>query len=88
MLDTIDMPHLVVKQAFVSGRDVDHQSYPKERVEIGCYGAQGRTGTALACLAVLCGHPPDDAVRWTRETYCVRAVETPDQEAFVRTFPH
>jgi hypothetical protein len=25
-----------------------------QRVEIGCYGGHGRTGTALACLAILC----------------------------------
>ena len=55
-----------------------------QRVEIGCYGAHGRTGTALACCAVLCGHAPDDAVRWIRAAYCERAVETDDQEAFVR----
>ena len=54
-----------------------------EVVEIGCYGAHGRTGTALAILAVLCGHDPDDAVAWVRSTYCERAVETAEQEAFV-----
>jgi hypothetical protein len=56
-----------------------------QRVEIGCYGAHGRTGTALACLAVLCGHAPDDAVSWVRAEYCERAVETDEQEAFART---
>lgn len=54
-----------------------------ERVEIGCWGAHGRTGTALAALAVLTGRPPDEAVAWVRETYCAKAVETPEQEAFV-----
>ncbi len=57
-----------------------------QRVEIGCYGAHGRTGTALACLAILCGHPPDDAVRWVRVAHCERAVENDQQEAFVRDF--
>ena len=55
-----------------------------ERVEIGCDGGHGRTGTALACLAVLCGHAPDDAVSWVRATSCERAVETDEQEAFAR----
>lgn len=55
-----------------------------ERVEIGCYGGHGRTGTALAVLAVLCGHQPDQAVGWVRATYCERAVENQEQEAFVR----
>jgi hypothetical protein len=54
-----------------------------EDVELGCYGGHGRTGTALACLAVLCGQPPDAAVAWVRENYCQHAVETPEQEALV-----
>lgn len=55
-----------------------------QRVEIGCYGAHGRTGTALAAMAILTGTAPSDAVGWVRATYCERAVETPEQEAFVR----
>jgi len=54
-----------------------------ERVEVGCLGGHGRTGTALAGLAVLTGTPPADAVAWVRANYCEHAVETPDQEAFV-----
>jgi hypothetical protein len=54
-----------------------------ERVEVGCLGGHGRTGTALACLAVLCGLPAGEAVAWVRATYCAAAVETPEQEAFV-----
>jgi hypothetical protein len=57
-----------------------------ERVEIGCLGAHGRTGTALACLAVLCGHPAGEAVAWVRAAYCPLAVETDDQKAFVTRF--
>jgi protein-tyrosine phosphatase len=57
-----------------------------ERVELGCLGGHGRTGTALACLAVLAGHPADGAVAWVRATYCAGAVETPEQEAFVAGF--
>lgn len=55
-------------------------------VEIGCWGAHGRTGTALACLAALTGLPRDEAVSWVRSTYCSKAVETAEQEAFVATF--
>jgi protein-tyrosine phosphatase family protein len=57
-----------------------------ERVEIGCLGGHGRTGTALACLAVLSGHPPADAVAWVRANYCAKAVETDEQAAFVAAF--
>lgn len=52
-------------------------------VEVGCLGGHGRTGTALACLAVLTGHPARDAVAWVRSSYCANAVETQGQEAFV-----
>ena len=54
-----------------------------EQVEVGCLGGHGRTGTALACLAVLGGHPAGDAVAWVRANYCGKAVETAEQEAFV-----
>jgi hypothetical protein len=55
-----------------------------ERVEIACGGGRGRTGTALACLAVLDGVPPAEAVGWVREHYDPRAVETPWQRRWVR----
>jgi hypothetical protein len=55
-----------------------------ERVEVACAGGRGRTGTALACLAVLDGVPPADAVAFVRERYHPRAVETPWQRRFVR----
>ena len=53
------------------------------RAEIACHGGRGRTGTALACLAVLDGVPPDEAVAWVRRHYHPRAVETPWQKRFV-----
>jgi len=53
-----------------------------QRVEVGRLGRHGRTGTDLACLAVLSGHCADDAVAWVRANYCAMAVETPEQEAF------
>jgi heme-degrading monooxygenase HmoA len=57
-----------------------------QRVEFACGGGRGRTGTALACLAVLDGVPADAAVAWVREHYHRRAVETRGQERFVRGF--
>ncbi|GHE13636.1 protein-tyrosine phosphatase family protein [Klenkia taihuensis] len=54
-----------------------------ERVELACAGGTGRTGTALACLAVLDGVPPGHAVAWVRAHYRPRAVETPAQRRFV-----
>jgi len=58
---------------------------PGERVEVACGGGRGRTGTALACLAVLDGVPPSTAVDYVRAGYHPRAVETPWQRRFVRS---
>lgn len=57
-----------------------------ERVEVACGGGRGRTGTALACMAVLDGVPPDRAVAYVRRHYHPRAVETPWQRRFVLRF--
>jgi protein-tyrosine phosphatase len=55
-------------------------------VEVGCLGGSGRTGTVLACMAVLAGVPPARAVAWVRASYRPEAVETADQEAWVEWF--
>jgi protein-tyrosine phosphatase len=57
-----------------------------QRAEIGCLGGHGRTGTALACLAILAGQDPATAVDWVRDNYCQHAVETAGQEAFAAAF--
>lgn len=57
-----------------------------ERVEVACRGGRGRTGTALACLAVLDGVPWRGAVRFVRENYHPHAVETPWQRGYVLRF--
>jgi protein-tyrosine phosphatase len=57
-----------------------------ERVELACAGGRGRTGTALACLAVLDGVPGREAVAFVREHYDRHAVETVWQRRFVASF--
>jgi protein-tyrosine phosphatase len=57
-----------------------------ERVEVGCMGGTGRTGTALACIAVLDGVPPQDAVAYVRRQYDPHAVETDEQRRYVAAF--
>jgi len=59
---------------------------PGQRVEIGCLGGRGRTGTALACLAVIDGVPPRHAVAFVRQHYHPNAVETPWQKRYVTRF--
>jgi hypothetical protein len=63
--------------------DLHDRARSGEQVELGCLGGHGRTGTALAYLAVLSGLPAADAVAWVRANYCSEAIETPDQETFV-----
>lgn len=58
-----------------------------QRVEVACGAGVGRTGTVLACLAVLAGLPAPDAVAWTRANYHPRAVETPWQRRWTARFP-
>lgn len=58
----------------------------RERVEVGCMGGRGRTGTGLACLAVLDGVPADEAVEYVRRHYHPDAVETAEQSQFVAEF--
>ena len=54
-----------------------------ERVELACGGGVGRTGTALAAIAVMAGVPRSQAVGWVRHRYNRRAVETPWQRRWV-----
>lgn len=68
-----------VVRAYVMARD-------GVRVEVTCGGGVGRTGTVLACMAVLAGHPAADAVAWTRRHHHRRAVETPGQRRWVAWF--
>ena len=57
-----------------------------ERVEIACDGGCGRTGTALACIAVLDGVLAREAVAYVRQHYDSCAVEMPWQRLYVLRF--
>jgi protein-tyrosine phosphatase len=57
------------------------------RVEIACNGGVGRTGTVVACLAVLSGLSSADAIVWTRQHHHPHAIETPWQRRWVLRFP-
>jgi hypothetical protein len=67
-------------------RELHGRASAGELVEIACYGGLGRTGTVLGCLAIVTGVHAGDAVKWVREHYDHRAVETNDQEAFIARF--
>ncbi|MCD0446748.1 protein phosphatase [Glycomyces sp. A-F 0318] len=74
------------KPAFAAALREAWQRTETERVELACHGGNGRTGTALACMAVLDGVPADEAVAYVRAGYSPRAVETPWQKRFVSRF--
>ena len=57
------------------------------RVEAACRAGKGRTGTVIACLAILDGLRTEHAVSWTRQHFHHRAVQTPWQRRWVRDFP-
>lgn len=73
-----DQARLVLREAW--------ERAPTGRVEFACRGGRGRTGTALACLAVIDGVPADQAVAFVRQHYDPHAVETPWQRRYVPTF--
>jgi protein-tyrosine phosphatase len=66
--------------------DLHRRAQQRQRVEVACGGGVGRTGTVIACLAVLAGIPAAEAVGWTRAHYRPRAVETPWQRRWVHAF--
>ncbi|AYY14632.1 protein phosphatase [Actinobacteria bacterium YIM 96077] len=61
-----------------------HERARDERVEVACLGGVGRTGMGMSVLAVIAGISPEEAVAWTREHYRPDAVETPEQERWIR----
>ncbi|MEU5695158.1 protein-tyrosine phosphatase family protein [Actinosynnema sp. NPDC020468] len=66
--------------------DLHARALAGQAVEVACGGGVGRTGTVIACLAVLAGVPAGEAVAWTRAHYRRRAVETPWQKRYVERF--
>jgi Protein-tyrosine phosphatase len=66
-------------------RDAHRRAHAGERVEVACRGGIGRTGTALAALAVLDGLTAAQALTWARGNYHRRAAETPWQRRWLHT---
>jgi protein-tyrosine phosphatase len=54
------------------------------RIEVGCAGGHGRTGTTLAALLVVQGLTPQRALKLVRMHYCPEAVESIEQASMVR----
>jgi hypothetical protein len=54
------------------------------RIEIGCAGGHGRTGSTLAALLILQGMSGRAALRQIRRSYCPDAVESLEQSSMLR----
>ena len=50
------------------------------RLEIGCVGGHGRTGTMLGAILIYMGRTGKEAIDEVREGYCKKAIETKGQE--------
>ena len=57
-----------------------------EKLEIGCYGSHGRTGTLLAGILVYLGATAKDAIKEVRTRHCNRAIETKGQEDLIARY--
>jgi hypothetical protein len=86
----IDWPDFLLPRDFEEAcariRALHDRALTGQRVEVACAGGIGRTGTVIACLAVLAGLSPAQAVTWTRDAYHRRAVETPWQRRWIARF--
>lgn len=71
--------------ALAALHDAHRRALAGQRVEAACRGGTGRTGTALAALAILDGLTPGEALAWVRANYHRRAAETPWQRRWLRT---
>jgi len=53
-----------------------------------CVGGHGRTGTALASLLVAAGYTGAESIKLVRKIHCSSAIETLDQEGYVKKLYH
>lgn len=72
--------------AFAAFEEAAHRIADGQVIDIACDGGTGRTGTALACLAVRGGVPLVDVLTWVRDRYSPYAVERVEQEQLVLRF--
>lgn len=80
------LPQVSDKTLGIIINDLLKRAKAGERVEIGCMGGHGRTGTMMAIMATLCGVPVDDAQKWVHDNYCKEAIEGEKQVWFIKAF--
>lgn len=66
---------------------LEHLQIKKLKMVINCVGGHGRTGTALACMLIVSGicTEGDEAIKWVRANHCDRAIESAEQERYIRS---
>lgn len=74
------------EDAFDAIVEANERASKGEVVDVACDGGTGRTGTVLACLAVIDGVDADAAVRWVRSNYHPWSVEVEEQEQLIGRF--
>lgn len=67
-------------------RWINHKLEGGEKVEIGCIGGHGRTGTMAAALLINQGMSAKKAIKKVRKTYCGKAIETKAQETMLKEY--
>jgi protein-tyrosine phosphatase len=86
----IDWPDFLLPRDFEQARTrirgLHARALAGQQVEVACGGGIGRTGTVIACLAVLAGLSPAEAITWVRKAYHPRAIETPWQRRWIIRF--
>lgn len=76
--------HLLVTQLLVEGERRKSEGVGPLRVGVSCIGSHGRTGTFLASVLATCGIGGEEAIQLVRDIHCAEAIETKEQEAYVK----
>jgi hypothetical protein len=81
-------PYIPWAQVREVAEDFYRRAQAGQRVEVGCMGGHGRTGTFLACIVLLAdpNMTAAGAIAWVRKHYCEKAVEDVSQRHFVAWF--
>jgi len=96
LFDTEEIPTLYVKWQDMHAIGLKEYSqtivwclsriFEGERLEIGCHGAHGRTGTLLAGILVYQGMTAEDAINEVHKQHCEKAIETNPQTELIKRY--
>lgn len=78
-----NIPTIPINDVVHAAREGLRLAKEGSKVEIGCFGGHGRTGTFLAVMALLQGVPGPEAKDWVHDNYCEFAIEGKQQEWYI-----